>query len=146
MTYPEWPLDLPFRPWREAWNYVPGREALQTEMEGGDARQRRRPGDDVGSMQWGRTFTADQMAAWKSFLVTISGGAARFLMQVPTDGANYEARVVQVVGGSGGVSYSAVGVETQVSFSLVVFPADMVPFGRLDFAYPVNSQYIPLFF
>ena len=127
MTYPEWPIDLPYRPWRDMWNYVPGREALQTEMESGDTRQRRRPGDDIGSMQWGRTFTVAEMATWKTFLADTSGGTARFLMQVPTDGANYELRVVQIVGAAGGVSYAAVGVETQVSFSLVIFPAYMTP-------------------
>lgn len=127
MTYPEWPVALPYRPWRDQWNYVPGREALQTEMEGGDTRQRRRPGDDVGSMQWGRTFTAAEMATWDDFLTSISGGAARFVMPVPTNGATYDLRVVQIVGGAGGVSTSAVGVETQVSLSLLVFPAIMVP-------------------
>lgn len=127
MTYPEWPIDLPYRPWRDMWNYVPGREALQTEMEGGDTRQRRRPGDDVGVMQWGRTFTEAEMATWDGFLSDTSGGVARFIMPVPTNGAIYQLRVVQIVGGAGGVSLSAVGVETQVSFSLVVFPADMVP-------------------
>lgn len=127
MTYPEWPIDLPYRPWRDMWNYVPGREALQTEMEGGDTRQRRRPGDDVGAMQWGRTFTEAEMATWDGFLSDTSGGVARFIMPVPTNGAIYQLRVVQIVGGAGGVSASAVGVETQVSFSLLVFPADMVP-------------------
>lgn len=146
MTYPEWPLALPYRPWRDQWGYKPGREALATEMENGDTRQRKRPGDDVGPMQWGRTFTEAEMATWDDFLAEVSSGAARFLMLVPTKGASYETRVVQIVGGAGGISYSAVGVETQVAFTLLVFPAVMVPFGRLDFAYPVNSQYIPLCF
>lgn len=127
MTYPEWPVALPYHPWRDMWDYVPARESLQTEMEGGDTRQRRRPGDDVGTMQWGRTFTAAEMDLWDGFLTDTSGGVARFIMPVPTNGATYQLRVVQIVGGAGGVSSSAVGIETQVSFSLRVFPADMVP-------------------
>ncbi|WP_371346463.1 hypothetical protein [Ancylobacter sp. IITR112] len=127
MTYFEWPLALPYRPWRDQWGNTPGREALVTEMEGGDTRQRRRPADDVGTMQWGRSFSEAEMATWDDFLLDISSGAARFLMPVPTTGATYQTRVVQIVGGAGGISYSAVGIETQVSFSLLVFPSDMVP-------------------
>lgn len=146
MNYIEWPPTLPYLPWRDQWGYVPGREVLATEMDGGDTRQRRRPGDDLGTMKWGRTFSAAEMALWKVFLASIAGGAARFLMHVSTDGATLEVRVCQIVGGAGGISYAIVGLETQVSFSLLVFPADAVPFGRLDFGYSTNSQYVPLVF
>lgn len=127
MAYLDWPSAVPFRPERSAWGYVPGREALATEMDGGDVRQRRRAGDDLGTMQWGRSLTTTQMASFKAFLPTIANGAARFLMPVSVDGQTYETRVVQIVRGAGGIQYSSLGVETMVQFTALIFPASMTP-------------------
>lgn len=127
MAYAEWPATIPFRSERSPWGYVPGREALATEMEGGDTRQRRRPGDGVGMARWGRGLTAAQMVAFGDFLATIGDGAARFLMPVSLDGQTYTTRVVQIIGGAGGIQYGSIGAETMVSFSLLVLPAELVP-------------------
>lgn len=127
MAYVNWPADVPHRPERGNWNVKRGREALATEMEGGDTRQRRRPGDDVASMQWARGLNATQMAAFEAFIATVGEGAARFLMPVSFDGQNYTTRVIQIVGGAGGISYGSIGAETLVSFSALVFPASMTP-------------------
>ncbi|MDF2809308.1 MAG: hypothetical protein K0S56_339 [Microvirga sp.] len=127
MAYAEWPSAVPFRPERSAWGYVPGREVISTEMEGGDTRQRRRPGDGVGTGRWGRGLTGAQMASFTAFLATIGGGATRFLMPVSLDGQTYTTRVVQIIGGAGGIQYGSIGAETMVSFSLLVLPAELVP-------------------
>lgn len=127
MAYVDWPSAVPFRSERSGWSYTQGREALATGMDGGDARQRRRPGDGVGTGRWGRGLTAVQMAAFTAFLATIGGGATRFLMPVSLDGQTYEARVVQIIGGAGGIQYGSIGAETMVSFSLLVFPAELTP-------------------
>ena len=127
MAYVDWPAGVPFRPERDNWNGVPGREALATDMQGGDVRQRWQPGDDLATLQWGHGLTAAQMASWEAFLATIAGGAARFLMPVTLNGQAYELRVVQIKGGKGGLRYASLGAETLVSFSHYVFPAALTP-------------------
>lgn len=127
MAYVDWPAGVPFRPERDNWNGVPGREALATDMQGGDVRQRWQPGDDLATLQWGHGLTAAQMASWGAFLATIAGGAARFLMPVSLNGQAYELRVVQIKGGKGGLRYASLGAETLVSFSHYVFPAALTP-------------------
>ncbi|MGA0561694.1 phage head spike fiber domain-containing protein [Ancylobacter sp. VNQ12] len=127
MAYADWPAGVPFRPERDNWNGAPGREALATDMQGGDVRQRWQPSDDLATLQWGRGLTAAQMGAWEAFLASIAGGAARFLMPVSLDGQAYELRVVQIKGGKGGLRYAPLGVETLVSLALYVFPAVLTP-------------------
>lgn len=127
MAYATWPLSVPHEPERAAWSYVPGREARQTEMEGGDIRQRYRPGDDVGTLQWARALNSAQIAAFDAFLATIGQGAAQFVMPVTLDGQGYVDRVVQIQRGLGGINRAAAGMKTRVSFSLAVFPASMTP-------------------
>lgn len=127
MAYADWPAGVPFRPERGNWNGVPGREALATDMQGGDVRQRWQPGDDLATLQWGRGLTAAQMASWEAFLSTIAGGAARFLMPVSLNGQAYELRVVQIKGGKGGLRCASLGAETLVSFSHYVFPTVLTP-------------------
>lgn len=129
MAYASWPATVPYECEAVAFTRRPYREMLETEMEGGNTRLRSRPGDKVETVTWARRFTADQFAAWRSFLSdTIARGTARFLMPI-WNGAAYEVRVVQIVGGGGGVSEAVTGrgLFTRVSFSLLVLPAELVP-------------------
>lgn len=129
MAYASWPATVPHECEAAAFTRRPYREMIATDMEGGNTRVRSRPGDNVETVTWARRFTADQLAAWKAFLAdTIARGTARFLMPIWT-GAAYEVRVVQIVGGGGGVSevVTGRGLYTRVSFSLLVLPAELVP-------------------
>lgn len=127
MAYANWPATVPHEPERAAWSYVPGRASSVTEMEGGDIRQRWRPGDDLGTLQWARALNAAQIAAFDAFLATIAQGAARFVMPVTLDGQGYVDRVVQIQRGFGGINRASAGMKTRVSFTLHVFPASMTP-------------------
>jgi hypothetical protein len=69
--------------------------AIITEMEGGNTRTRRRPGDSVAAISQRVRFTAAELATFKTwFGTTLSGGAARFTMQVWT-GCAFENKVCQ---------------------------------------------------
>ncbi|HQS08715.1 MAG: hypothetical protein B7Y12_02200 [Rhizobiales bacterium 24-66-13] len=126
MALPVWPATLQYRSLRDAWGGVPFRDPLGTEMEGGNTRLRRRPGDDVGTYAWAGIFNAAQMATFMGFVETTTGnGSSRFTMQVSRDGVTYVSRTVQIVVGSLKFS-SAGGANTQVSFSLLVFPDGVV--------------------
>jgi len=65
VSYADWPLAVPYRSEREPWGLSPAREALATDMESGDVRQRRRPGDDLGTMTWGRGLGPAQLSAFR---------------------------------------------------------------------------------
>lgn len=151
MSTPEWPAALPYQREASGSESRPSRAQPETEMEGGTVRLRQRPGDRLRTEPWSRRFTPSEYAAWGEFLAGALGhGTRRFLMPVWTGGSlgdGYEVRLVQIVGGAGGVSETPTGrgIYTHVSFSLHVFPAEMAPAPMLDFREPSNSQYIPLF-
>lgn len=145
MTYPEWPLSLPHAQMEGDGSGPMFRDPVETEMEGGDLRRRRRPGDDVMRLRFSFRFTAEQANAWASFVRDdLYFGTARFLMPVAIDGMPCDTRIMQMIGAPNFDGRS--GSLRMYSFEAWVFPADMVPFGRLDFAYPAHSQYIPLCF
>ena len=126
MAYAQWPSAVPHMPWVSMWGVKPARAALETEMEGGNVRLRRRPGDDVAVMQWGRALKPAEMVAFKAFLASINHGASRFLMPVMLDGVTCEDRVVQISADS--LQYSMTsGATPVVQMTLLVFPAAMVP-------------------
>ena len=126
MAYANWPSTVPHEPWASAWSLKPARAPLETEMEQGNVRLRRRPGDDLATMSWGRSLTSAQMNAFRSFLETINGGTARFTMPVMMGGIACETRLVQIVADSLQYSMTA-GGRTIVQMTLLVFPATMVP-------------------
>lgn len=150
MSTPEWPASLPYQREASGSESRPSRAQPETEMEGGNVRLRSRSGDRLRTEPWSRRFTPTEYAAWGAFLAgSLGHGARRFLMPVWTGGAlgdGYEVRLVQISGGAGGVSEtpSGRGMYIRVSFSLLVFPAEMAPAPMLAFNEPANSQYVPL--
>lgn len=132
MSVIEWPAALPYQREASGSESRPSRAQPETEMEGGNVRLRQRPGDRLRTEPWSRRFTPSEYAAWGEFLAGPLGyGSRRFLMPVWTgaeDGDGYQLRLVQIVGGAGGVSEvpTGRGMNTRVSFTLLVFPAEMV--------------------
>lgn len=129
----EWPAGLPYQSEAAAGDLRPSRAQPETEMEGGDVRLRDRPGDRLRTVPWSRRFLPEQYAQWSAFLEgVLKRGTLRFLVPVWTgapEGDGYSLRLVQIVGGAGGVSETPTGrgLHMRVSFSLLVFPAEMVP-------------------
>jgi len=122
MAIPSWPSGVEHRPDPAHWDIVPFRPPLATDMEGGNTRYRRRPGDDVATMTWGQIFRPDEVAILRPFLTTtLRNCTSRFTMPVSMDGSTVETRVVQIVPGSLGFS-SGGGVNTLVKFDLSIFP------------------------
>lgn len=145
MTYPEWPLSLPHAQMEGDGSGPMFLAPIETEMEGGDQRRRRRPGDNLIRQRLAFRFTADEAATWSTFVRSTLGNAtARFLMPVSVDGAACETRVVQIIGVPNYDGRN--GSLRMFSFEVWLFPTDMVPAFALDFSAPMNSQYLPLFF
>lgn len=125
MTYVGWPSAVPFRPERDMWGVKPVRDASETQMEGGNVRLRRKPGDRLATMRWGRQLKPDEAAAFLAFIASIGEGTHRFLMPVCLDGSTYAIRLVQITGGLPEEATPGGGWLT-VNLSLLVFPAEMV--------------------
>lgn len=84
MAHPAWPVGVPYQPMIDG--FQPIQRVLPpivTDMEGGNQRQRRRPGDNVGIV--GQTIIMEAVpfetftAWWKE---TLSLGTARFTVPV----------------------------------------------------------------
>lgn len=125
MAIPTWPADLPYAPLRDPWQGAPVLAPLATDMEGGNTRNRSRPGDDVAVFPWSRRFTPDQASAWKAFLAQIKANGWRWVMPVCIDHVSYETRMVQMV--SGTLAYADVRGRLQVTFQLRILPAGLLP-------------------
>ena len=123
MAIPSWPSGVEHRPSPDQWSSKLFRDPLATDMEGGNTRFRRRPGDGVGTVKWGQVLSPAAMAVLRPFLVTtLRNCTSRFTMSVTLDGATYESRVVQIDPRSLQVT-SARGGHTQVSFEMAVYPS-----------------------
>jgi len=126
MTYPTWPATLPYVSAAGDWQIQPFRAPLQTDMEGGDTRLRRRPGDNVGTMRWSRFFKEAEMETFEAFVVATYNLTQRWVMPVSVNGRTYEDRVVQITDGPPTYTSPAAGI-IRVSMTLLVFPAEMTP-------------------
>ncbi|MFG1349098.1 hypothetical protein [Xanthobacter autotrophicus] len=142
MSTPEWPSALSFAPLVGDWNVDPYRSHIETEMEGGNVRIRRRPAR-LPLVQWGHELDPDQFAAFDDFVAdTLFDGTARFLMPVTLGGAAFQVRLVQIQTGSLKLSAPSPN-QTRVSFAVYVFPPSLftltAPAG-LTLSYPSPSQ------
>ncbi len=126
MAIPSWPLTVEYRPITKSWGGTPYRAPLATDMEGGNTRQRSRPGDDVGTYTWSQDLSAAETATFDNFVTTtLVGGALSFYMPVKLPGG-YRTRLVQII--SGPPKYSQLeGGRWNVSFTLEVSPAVLTP-------------------
>lgn len=121
MSYLHWPAGLPYQSGASDWQVQPFRAPLQTEMDGGNVRTRRRPGDDVATMRWSRIFTDEQMAVFEGFVAATFNLAQRFVMPVSVNGRTYEDRIVQLSGDAPSYASPAPGF-VRVSMTLLVLP------------------------
>jgi hypothetical protein len=97
MPLPAWPNDVPYQQRRQDWRITqPFIGPIETEMEGGNVRQRSRPGSNVATVQWRRRMTVAQYASFDAFVrATLSNGTSRFTMPVWL-GTSYVTQTVQI--------------------------------------------------
>lgn len=96
----------------------PYREPAATDMDSGNVRLRRQPGDEMYQIQFSLMYTLAQYATFKTWLNTFRG-IGRFSMRV-YDGAAYAVQTVQF-----SQPYSVEEVPpklVRVTFQLWVFP------------------------
>lgn len=95
MALPNWPA-IPYAPQANSWQRKPwGPGPIITEMEQGNVRQRRRPGDKVALVTQTIRFAAAELATFETwFGDTLGGGTGRFRADV-WNGASFDNRVCQ---------------------------------------------------
>lgn len=97
MTLPTWPVTT-YQPVPDS--FQPLQRALDpisTDMEGGNTRERPRPGDNVGAITqtiWLSLSDYDTVTAWVKS--TLNNGTARFTMNVWL-GSSYVSKTVQFI-------------------------------------------------
>ena len=98
MPLPAWPPDVPYQQRRGDWRIPhPFIGPIETEMEGGNVRQRSRPGSNVATVEWRRRMTTAQYASFDTFVRSpLSNASARFTMPVWL-GSSYVTKTVQIV-------------------------------------------------
>lgn len=96
MAIPDWSTDVPHKPLKDSFKMQPwGAPPIVTEMQGGNVRIRRRPGDNVSLVSQTIRMTDAELTAFKSwFDTTISGGSSRFRLDV-WNGTAYANKVCQ---------------------------------------------------
>jgi len=125
MSLPVWPAAVPFEPLRDTWDVKPFRDPLETEMEAGNIRTRRRPGDALPLIKWSADLSAAEFAAFQAFVSgSLFNASVRFRMPVSLDGAAFATRTVQMRAGT--LGWSASGDKVRVVFDLYVFPPSVV--------------------
>ncbi len=100
MAIPAWPSGVPYVTLKDGFDNKPFLAPIKTEMEGGNVRLRRRPGDNVAIIQ--QTVVMDRAAyetlkAWG--VATIGGWTGRFTMPVWL-GSAYVTKVCQFADGA----------------------------------------------
>ena len=120
-----WPETIPDTPLASSVQITPyGVNPIITEMEGGNTRIRRRPGDNVTLLRQTIRMTAAQLAAFNDFYANVTvGGSKRFRANV-WSGSTMENRVCLFNLSAGGPQYTAVsGLPdyTDVAMSLRVW-------------------------
>ncbi len=125
MAIPDWPDEVPYESLRAEWDVTPFRSHLETEMESGDVRVRRRTAARLPLMSWAQVMDDAQFAAFRTFVeTTIYDGTSRFRMPVTLDGATFETRTVQFQAKSISWASFAPGL-IRASAKLYIFPASV---------------------
>lgn len=121
MTLPAWPDGVRYAPDLNSISELKRfLEPIQTEMEGGNLRQRTRPGDNVGSFSQTIVMPTAQFSTFVAWIKSALGnGTSRFTANVWL-GAGFENKVCQFV--NGGPTYKPVGTRSvAVTMSLRVY-------------------------
>lgn len=120
MSLPSWPA-VNYRPKRDSYKIDRFLAPIATDMEGGNTRERPRPGDNVGTI----TQTISMRAADHDVFVpwvrdTLNNGTARFTANVWL-GSSYQSKTCKFAK-DGKPSYSNIGSTwVAVSMKLLVF-------------------------
>lgn len=121
MPLPTWPA-VPYRPTRDGFQPIkPFLDPISTEMEGGNIRQRPRPGDNVASLGQTIMMTPADAETFKAWVkTTLNNGTARFTALVWT-GAAYVSKTCQFAK-DGKPTYAAFSsTRVTVAMKLVVY-------------------------
>jgi hypothetical protein len=99
MPLPSWPSGVPYQVRRDEWEMADSfRPPIETEMDGGNLRACRRPGDDVAVIRQTIRMTPAQADTLFAFIRDdLVNGTGRFTMNVWL-GTTYQERLVQFVG------------------------------------------------
>ena len=122
MALPAWPIA----------NYAPQQDSFQplqrlldpisTDMEGGNTRERPRPGDNVGSIKqtiWMTLADHDTFVAWVK--TTLNNGTARFTMNVWL-GSAFVSKTCQFIKPGSNLSYGYISTDVvAVTMALRVY-------------------------
>ena len=97
MTLPTWPVST-YAPQQDSFKPIQrSLDPISTDMEGGNTRERPRPGDNVGSLTqtiWLSMADHDTVVAW--IKGTLNLGTARFTMMIWM-GSSFQSMTVQFI-------------------------------------------------
>lgn len=95
MPLPTWPIAT-YRPRRDDFQpIVPFLKPISTDMEGGNTRQRPRPGDNVGTLGQTIMMTLSEVDTFKTWVrSTLNNGTSKFTAQI-WNGTAYESKTCQ---------------------------------------------------
>lgn len=100
MAVPSWPSGVPYESLKDGFSNTPFLSPIRTEMEGGNVRQRARPGDNVCIIQQQVLLTRSEYETLKTWgKSTIGNWTGRFTMMVWL-GSSYESKVCQLQEGA----------------------------------------------
>lgn len=120
-----WPA-VPYAPIRDSWKRAPFLPPIRTEMEGGNVRMRRRPGDNVAIISQVVEMTESELSTLDAWVVSdIGSGVGRFTMSVWL-GSAFQSKTAQFEAGSGDFPYAVSAVTdgvVRVTMALRVFDA-----------------------
>lgn len=95
MAVPSWPSGVPYESLKDGFSNTPFLQPIRTEMEQGNVRLRRRPGDNIAIIQQSVLMTRGEyetLAGWGKS--TIGWWTGRFTMNVWL-GSSYQSKVCQ---------------------------------------------------
>jgi hypothetical protein len=122
MTMPSWPI-ASFQPVPESLQPIQRMlDPISTDMEGGNTRERPRPGDNVGTITqtiWMSMAEHDTFVAWVK--TTLNNGTSRFTTNVWL-GSSYVNKVCQFIKPGSTLTYGYISVDkVAVTMTLRVF-------------------------
>ncbi len=122
MALPAWPIAT-YKPQQDSFSPLQrSLDPISTEMEGGNTRERARPGDNVGSITqtiWMPMAEYDTFTAWVK--TTLGGGTGRFTMMVWL-GSSYVSKVCQFIKPGSNLTSGYVSTDvTAVTMTLRVY-------------------------
>ncbi|MES2030837.1 MAG: hypothetical protein V4477_16780 [Pseudomonadota bacterium] len=122
MTLPAWPIST-YAPQQDSFSPIQrALDPISTDMEGGNTRERARPGDNVGSITqtiWMTMAEHDTFVAWVKS--TLGNGTGRFTMMVWL-GSSFVSKVCQFIKPGSNLTYGYITTDVvAVTMTLRVY-------------------------